>query len=99
MLTEAEYQIRILKCQFDIGHLQLAGYKVKCMLAEPKGKRGRADSGGGSLDNGVAWGQVPVHLAVTARSVVHAHAIKQHMAISCKCCCGSSKGSKGRCLY
>ena len=35
--------------------LQLAGYKVKCMLAEPKGKRGRADSGGGSLDNGPSW--------------------------------------------
>lgn len=35
--------------------VQLAGYKVKCMLAEPKGKRGRADSGGGSLDNGPTW--------------------------------------------
>lgn len=35
--------------------VQLAGYKVKCMLAEPKGKRGRADSGGGSLDNAASW--------------------------------------------
>lgn len=29
----------------------LAGYKVKCMLAEPKSGRGRPDSGSGSLDN------------------------------------------------
>lgn len=38
----------------DCSHAQLAGYKVKCMLAEPKSKRGRADSGGGSLDN-TSW--------------------------------------------
>jgi TPP-dependent pyruvate/acetoin dehydrogenase alpha subunit len=54
---------------FDLGHLQLAGYKVKCMLAEPKGKRGRADSGGGSLDNGPTWGQVSVHLAAAGQSM------------------------------
>ena len=26
--------------------MQLAGYKVKCMLAEPKGKRGRQEFSG-----------------------------------------------------
>lgn len=36
--------------------LQVAGYKVKCMIAEPKGKRGRMDPG--NYDNLLTANQV-----------------------------------------
>lgn len=45
----------VWRAESSVPVVQLAGYKVKCMLAEPKGKRGRADSGGGSLDTGPSW--------------------------------------------
>ena len=37
--------------------LQLAGYRVKAMLAEPKGKRKGED--GRSWSSSPTWGQVP----------------------------------------
>lgn len=67
--------------------LQLAGYKVKCMLAEPKGKRGRADSGGGSLDNGPTWGQVPAHFAPLMAAFKHTRPPAAAWHCSCSSLC------------